>query len=148
MLERVKIDLPDSFPFRTEIPLLIGHINYGGHLANDAVLAIAHEARLRFLLARGMSELSIGGGLGLIQADAVVVYRGEARHGDRLIVEVAAAGFAGSRFVFLYRMTDAATGREIARCRTGMSAFDYAAGKPRPLPAGFAERLGAERERN
>ena len=142
MLERVKVDLPEAFPFATEIPVCIGHVNYGGHLGNDAVLSLAHEARLRWLKELGLTELDIGGGLGLIQADAAVVYKGEGRWGDRLLVEVAAGGFGGTRFAFVYRITDAAAGREIARVRTGMSAYDYKAGRPRPLPAGFAEKFG------
>ncbi len=142
MLNRVRVDLPEEFPFRTELAVLIGHVNYGGHLGNDAVLSLAHEARLRWFAELGMSELDIGGGLGLIQADAVVVYKGEGRWGDRLLVECAAGEFGGSRFAVVCRMSDLATGREIARVRAGLSAFDYKAGRPRPLPSGFAEKFG------
>jgi hypothetical protein len=42
-MARVKIDLPDKFIFKTEIPIRINDINYGGHLGNDAVLSIDYN---------------------------------------------------------------------------------------------------------
>ena len=48
-MARVKLQLPANFLFSTEIPIRISDINYGGHLGNDAVLSIVHEARIQFL---------------------------------------------------------------------------------------------------
>jgi len=48
-MARSRIDLPDSFPFGIDIPVRITDINYGGHLGNDAVLGLVHEARIAFL---------------------------------------------------------------------------------------------------
>ena len=53
--QRIQINLPEHFCFSTRITVEVGHLNYGNHLANDAVLRIAHEARLRFLAAHGCS---------------------------------------------------------------------------------------------
>ena len=49
-MSRIKLALPDRWTFSTELPVRISDINYGGHLGNDAVLALAQEARVRFLL--------------------------------------------------------------------------------------------------
>ena len=46
-MARVEIELPEQFPFATEIPIRISDINYGNHLGNDAVLSLAQEARVR-----------------------------------------------------------------------------------------------------
>ena len=56
-MARIKIELPEKFIFSTEIPLRISDINYGGHLGNDAVLSIAHEARIRFFNKHGFKEI-------------------------------------------------------------------------------------------
>ena len=80
-MPRIKLPLPDAFPFRTDLALRVGDINYGGHLGNDAVLALCHEARIRCLEQLGYSEMDIGG-VGIIMSDAVVVYRSEGRRGE------------------------------------------------------------------
>jgi 4-hydroxybenzoyl-CoA thioesterase len=135
-MARVEIDLPESFLFETEIPIRIGDVNYGGHLGNDAVLAIAHEARVRLLAAHGLTELDVGGP-GLILADAAIVYRAEGSWGMRLAVAIAAADVRTRGLDLLYRMTDVASGREIARVKTGVLFFDYRARKVVSMPRAF-----------
>lgn len=137
-MPRVQIDLPERFPFATEIPIRVGDINYGGHLANDAVLSLAHEARVRFLAAHGWTELDVEG-VGIIMVDAAVVYRAEGRHGMVLRAEVALADVRSRGCDVLYRLTDVASGQEIARVKTGIVFFDYAARKVAHLPARFRE---------
>jgi 4-hydroxybenzoyl-CoA thioesterase len=138
---RIEIDLPERFAFSTDLPVRIGDINYGGHLGNDAVLALAQEARLQLLVSHGFrSELDIGG-LGLIQADAAVVYRAEAHYGMVLRVELAFADVRTRGFDLLYRMSDAATGQEIARVKTGMLWFDYSTRKVVKGPEAFERVL-------
>ncbi len=137
-MPRVEIPFPDQALFRTELPIRIGDVNYGGHLGNDAVLAIAHEARLRFLVAHGFaSELDVVAGVGLIVVDAMVQYRAEGRHGMVLDVEVAADEVGSRRLELLYRMCDRATGREIARVATGLLWFDYGAHRVAHMPDAF-----------
>lgn len=135
-MPRVEIDLPERFLFETEIPVRIGDVNYGGHLGNDAVLSIAHEARVRFFASHGWTELDVGGP-GIILADAAVVYRAEGSWGMRLAVAIAADEVRTRGLDLLYRLTDAATGREIARVKTGILFFDYAARKVVSMPAAF-----------
>jgi acyl-CoA thioesterase FadM len=142
---RVEIDLPERFLFETEIPIRIGDVNYGGHLGNDAVLSIAHEARVRFFAAHGWSELDVGGP-GILLADAAVIYRAEGSWGMRLAVAIAAADLRSRGLDLLYRLTDGATGREIARVKTGILFFDYAARKVVSMPPAFREVVeGASR---
>jgi len=138
-MARVKLSLPADLPFRTEIPIRIGDINYGGHLGNDAVLSIVQEARVRFLGAFGYTELDIEGA-GLMMTDAVVVYAGEGFYGDILDVQVGVVeiGHAGCDFVFL--LTNRATGKEIARAKTGMVFYNREAKKVTAVPEGFRKK--------
>jgi acyl-CoA thioester hydrolase len=144
-MPRLVIDFPETPLFTTELPIRIDDLNYGGHLANDRVLTIAQEARLRFLVAHGFpSELDVAG-VGLIMAEAEVVYRSEGRYGMQLRVDLAPSAVRTRGFDLLYRMTDASTGQEVARARTGMLCFDYAARKVVSVPEALREALAPAR---
>ena len=58
-MARIKLDLPGRFPFSTELRVRITDVNYGGHMGNDALLGLLHEARVQFLAHYGLSELDI-----------------------------------------------------------------------------------------
>jgi 4-hydroxybenzoyl-CoA thioesterase len=139
-MARVELALPERFPFATEIPLRISDINYGNHLGNDAVLSLAQEARVRWLASHGWGELDICG-LGIVVADAAVVYRAEGRYGMVLRVELAWADVRSRGCDLLYRLTDIASGREIAQVKTGIIFFDYSARKVAHLPEPFRRVL-------
>ena len=135
-MSRVRLKLPDQFLFTTEIPLRVSDINYGGHLGNDAVLSLAQEARMRFLRSHGWTEQDVTG-VGIIMTDAVVVYRSEAFYGDVLTIDVAVADIGEIGCDFLFRMVNKASGKEIARGKTGIVFFNYANRKPSSVPAEF-----------
>jgi acyl-CoA thioester hydrolase len=117
------LTLPKTFLFSTEIPIRINDINYGGHLGNDAVLSLVHEARIRFLQSLGYSEFDIEG-VGMMMTDAVVVYSSEGFYGDILNVDVGAADFQSSHCDMMFRLTNKATGKEVACVKTGIAFFD------------------------
>ena len=123
-MARIKLDLPGHFPFSTELQVRITDANYGGHMGNDALLGLLHEARVQFLRHYGLSELDIGGA-GIIMADSVIVYKSEAFPGERLNIAVTATDFNKYGCDFVYRVTEQVTGREVARAKTGIVFFDY-----------------------
>lgn len=127
------IPMPESFLFHTEITIQIGDINYGNHLANDAVLRLCHEARIRWLASHGFTELDAGG-CGLIMADAALRYSAQARHGDKLLISLTTAETHRSGFALLYRITRPSDKQTIATIRTGMVCFDYNKQKITRLP--------------
>lgn len=140
-MPRIRIDLPNRFVFATEIPLYIGHINYGHHLDNAALLALVSEARVRFFKSIGYTELDVEG-LGIIVADAAVQYLGEAFHGDVLVFEMTPTDFNKYGCDLVWRAATKADGRAVARGKTGILFFDYSVRKPAPVPAAFRERTG------
>jgi acyl-CoA thioester hydrolase len=139
-MARVKLDLPSKFHFTTELVIRIADINYGGHLGNDAVLSLVHEARVRFLKQQGYTENNIEGA-GIIMADAIVVYKAEGFHGDILTVEVAVGDFQNVSCDFYYRLSNRESGTEVARAKTGIVFYDYAAKKTVRVPAGFRKKF-------
>ncbi|MGD8429798.1 MAG: thioesterase family protein [Ectothiorhodospiraceae bacterium] len=142
-MARVELALPDHFPFTTELPVRVTDLNYGGHVGNDVILQYVHEARARFLLRHDLTELDIDG-LGIIVADAVVVYRAESFFGDRLQINVAAKDFNRYGCDFVYRIDRASDGREIARAKTGIVFFDYHARRIARAPERFRLLFDAE----
>lgn len=122
-MARVQIELPEHFLFATELPLYIGHINYGGHLDNALLLTLVSEARVRFYQHWGYSELGVEG-LGRVVADAAVQYKSEAFHGETMVVAMAPADLHKYGFDLVCRMGDQASGREVARGKAGILFFD------------------------
>ena len=87
-MARIKLILPEKFNFSTLIDVRITDINYGGHLGNDSVLGIIHEARVRLLADKGFSEGDIDG-VGILMMDAVINFPSEGFYGDKLRIDVA-----------------------------------------------------------
>ncbi|PHV11825.1 thioesterase family protein [Chitinimonas sp. BJB300] len=142
-MARVKLELPDSFPFRTELSVGIGHINYGGHLGNDSALTLVHEVRLRFLQSLGLTELDIGG-LGMILTDAVLIFKSEVFWGETLVAEVASTEFNKYGCDLFYRFRKQADNRDALHAKTGILFFDYTIRKPASVPVEFLSALGMQ----
>lgn len=139
-MPRVKIELPPSFHFTARLPVRITDLNYGGHVGNDAVLGLLHEARMQYLAQWGYTELNMAG-VGLIMSDAVIAFRGESFYGDTWEIRMRAAEFSRIGFELYYQVE---TGqRLIAEAKTGMICFDYAAHKPVSVPAAFKAQVDA-----
>ena len=135
-MARIELNLPDVFGFSTELTVRVGDINYGGHLGNDALLSLMHEARVRFLAQYGFSEKDAGGA-GLIMTDAVILYKAQAFSGDKLLIELAVTDISRSGCDFVYRITNKENGIEIARSKTGIVFFDYSRNKVVRVPEKF-----------
>lgn len=126
-MSRVKIKFPDEKPlFLAIIPVRIGDVNYGGHVGNDAILSVIHEARMQMLAGFGVTELKVFG-VGLIMADVAIAYKGESFYGDVLEVAIYPTEFSSSSFDLLYHITTQRNGArtDIAHGKTGMVCFDY-----------------------
>lgn len=140
---RVKIKFPEQNPvIKVIIPVRIGDINYGGHVGNDAILSIIHEARMQMLSAWGYTELNAGGNA-LIMADVMIAYRGEAFYGDILDVKIYTEDITAMTFDLLYYITTVRNGerKEIAHAKTTMVCFDYQTRKKDFLKEDLKKRL-------
>ena len=132
-MPRVKLKPRDAYPFQIDIAVRTTDLNYGGHLGNDRLLSLVHEARVAFLESHGFSEIDCGG-VSLILADAVINYQAEAFAGDILRFEVAAGEPARSGFRLFYRVTRKTDGAPVALIENGMVCFNYETRKTAPLP--------------
>lgn len=140
-MPRIKLEMPKDYIFSTSIPVRISDINYGNHLANDALLSIIHEARLQFLNSLGYSELDVAG-VGIIMGDVAITYKNQAYYGDTLKIDIAVTGFSRKSCDFYYHITKD-DDKVVALCKTGIVFFDYDQGKPVSIPRQFVDKVTA-----
>ncbi|MDQ3845997.1 MAG: thioesterase family protein [Bacteroidota bacterium] len=141
---RIKINLPEHFTFQTFIPIRISDINYGGHLGNDSILSLVHEARIQFLNQYGCKELDVYG-VGLIMSDAAIEFKQEAFYNDILKIEVAIQDFSRVGFDLYYKLSKQRESKEamIAIVKTGMICYDYEQKKVVSVPEKFKEHFAS-----
>ena len=143
-MARVKIAAPAQFQFSTQIPVRITDVNYGGHVGNDAILSIIHEARLQFLASHGYSEMNLAG-KGMIMADVAIEFKAEAFYGDTIIASVTAADFSRVSFDLYYKLERQTEEKitAIAIAKTGMVCYDYELRKVAAVPDEVIKKLTA-----
>jgi len=138
-MARIKITEPKELIYKTRIPVLNCHINYGGHVGNDSVLSLCQEARCRFFASFGLSELDIGNGAGTIMVDAMIDFLSEAYQGQELEISIGLDEFTRSGFRMYYLIKNIDTGKEMAKAATGIVSFNYITRKVVTLPEGFTD---------
>ena len=136
IMARIKLNLPEIFPFTTQIKIRIADINYGNHLANHVYLELMQEARLQFFMHYGYSEKNLGG-KGVIMGDTAIVFKHECFYGDVLNVAVIPADFGVKSFDLLYKLTRESDGAIVCEAKTGMVCYDYEIQKTVEVPEAF-----------
>lgn len=138
-MARINIEFPhDKIIFETSITVQVSDINYGNHLSNDAVLRLCQEVRMRFLKQWNYTELNIEN-LGIIMADAALVFKGEGFHGNQLTIGMAIDDISRVSFDLYYYIKHGE--REIAIVKTAIVFFDYKLKKVSACPAAFLSKL-------
>lgn len=138
-MARIKIELPQSFSFSCRIPVRITDINYGGHVGNDTVLSIIHEARMQFLQSMGYTEMEFAGA-GMIMSDVAIEFKSELFYGDTVIASVVTGEISRIGFDLIYKLETTRPGTEdkkilVAIAKTGMICYDYEKKKIVSVPA-------------
>lgn len=132
---RIKISVPDKVVASLTIPVRITDINYGNHLGNDALISIIHEARVQWLRQLGYTELNIEN-TGIIMSDLAVEYKNESFYGDELKIVLAVGDISSVSFELYYHIFNQHN-TEIAKAKTGLVFYDYAAKKVVAIPGKF-----------
>jgi acyl-CoA thioesterase FadM len=132
-MPRLKLNPLNNYPFATEITVRTTDLNYGGHLGNDKMISLIHEARVAFLAYHGFTEKDFGGAP-LILGDIAAVYLGEAFAGDILRFEIAAGEPTRCGFRLFFRVIRLADEKPIALIENGMVCYNYQTHSIQPLP--------------
>jgi YbgC/YbaW family acyl-CoA thioester hydrolase len=139
-MARVKIHLPDRKIASFSIPLRISDINYGNHLGNDSMVSMVHEARIKWLMTLGYTELDVEG-VGLIMSDLCVEYKNEAFYPDELKIDMYMGDMARVSFDLYFSITNLQN-KLIAKAKTGMVCFDYSQRSVVHIPEKFRSIMG------
>lgn len=141
-MPKTRLQLPDRFPFTTQIPVRVTDLNYGGHVGNDSILSLIHEIRVQFLVHHGYEEFNLAGA-GLIMTDVAIEFRSELFYGDILWASVAAAEFSKVGFELYYKLEKKAGEKmiSVAHARTGLICYDYKAKKIISVPKEVCTKL-------
>lgn len=152
-MSRMKVAVPNEAQhiFKTTVPVLVSHINYGNHLGNDSLVSILHEARLQYVKNKGMkSETNIEGNTGLMVCSLAVTYYNEAFHGDHLDIDVYVSDITKIMCDFTYKVTRNTNGAEqvIAIATTCLLFFDFSNKKSVQIPKSFLSAISNEKIMN
>lgn len=123
----------------------IGDINYGGHLGNDKVLIIFHDARIKFLNHYELSELNIGEEKGIIMVDAMIKYLSQVSLHDELKVKINIEIVNTKKFIIHYSVKNIKTHKAVITGSTGMLCFDYSDQKVKQLPKTFVNLFDSKK---
>jgi len=135
-MARIRINIPDNFSFSTIIPIRITDINYGGHVGNDTILSLLHEARARFFQHFGYGELNMAG-VGSILSDVAIEFKSELFYADVLKASVTAGEFSRVSFDLFYKLEKVTKDKKdipVVFAKTGIVAYDYSAKKVVTIP--------------
>ena len=142
-MARIKIDLPAKFSYSANIPIRITDINFGGHVGNDTILSIVHEARAKFFQHLGYDELNFWG-VGTIMSDVAIEYKDQIYYGDEVLVSVAVGEVTKVAFDLFYKLEKrAADGKvtKVALAKTWMVCYDYDLKKVAAVPRKAIEKI-------
>jgi YbgC/YbaW family acyl-CoA thioester hydrolase len=144
-MERVKVNLPENFSFKTKIPIRINDVNYGGHVGNDSYLSLIQEARLQFFKHYGYTETNLEG-LGVIMIDAAIEYKAELFYGDTVEISVEIDGISrvGFDLFYLIERKNGDIKQVSAKAKTGILCFDYLARKVVPVPVAAISKFSSQ----
>lgn len=139
-MARIEIKMVDVFLFETELTVRTTDLNFGNHVGNDAFVSLMQEARTRFFMSLGYSDLDVEG-KGTIITDLAVVYKSQSYYGERLKFELGAGDFNKYGCDIFYRATNAGNQKLVLEAKNGIVFFDYEKNKVSAIPKGFLARL-------
>lgn len=143
-MARIKLNFPDKVQFETELSIRVNDLNYGGHVGNDSILTLMHEARFRFLRSLGYNdELTLDENIGIIVSDVAIVYKSESFYADIITIEVATDDFNKYGFDMYYNLKNKQTGKEVAVGKTGIICMNYNERKIAGIPQTLLDALQA-----
>ena len=142
IMPRVVLLEQPRYEFKYEITILNQHLNYAGHLGNDALIGLIQKARIGVFNALGYKELDLGDGkTGIIIGDLAVNFKAEGFLNDKLRIESQVGDVTDKSIRICHRVIKEKDDVVLALVETGLVAFDYASRKITVLPEKFAETL-------
>lgn len=123
-MPKIKLKEQTHYEFTYNTTINVRDINYGGHMGNDAVISIIHEARMHLLKELGVTELDLGDGqTGLIMNELGVNYKAEGFLFDEITVHSHLDNFTTASFRIYHKITK--NDKTLVLAETGFVTFNY-----------------------
>jgi acyl-CoA thioester hydrolase len=130
-----------SARFTVPIEVRFRDIDAIGHVNNAVYVTYIETARVAYWMKlTGMTDLRA---IDIILARIEVDYRSPVTFGESLEAAVWCVSMRRSSCTLALRLTERASGRLVAESKNVVVYFDYAAGKPRPIPEALRARIRA-----
>lgn len=126
--------------FSIDYKVTVSDINYGGHMGNERALLLFQQVRIDLFEKLGLNEMNVGDGIGTIQKDAHVYYKGEVYLGDTLKIIIKKLEIKKATINFIYAV-EKKCGKIVLEGSTTIVAFNYEMKKVSKFPQNFLEKL-------
>ena len=141
-MPRLHLQPPARYGFETALQIYISHVNQGGHLDNAQLITLVSEARVRFFQSLGYREGDVAG-CPIVVAELQAQYQSEGFHGETLRIRMQPTEFSRCGLALAFEMTEAGSGRPVARGQIGIVFLDPASRRPTDIPPAVRAQLGA-----
>ncbi len=135
---------PPERYFETPIPIRFSDIDAMGHVNNALTLTLLEQGRMAFYAevvgVRRIEEIDF------VIAESSCRYKAPILLHDTVRLRLHVTDVSRSAFRFRYLLFDPDDGRVFTEAETVQVAYDYAAGRPRPVSPGFLEKVRAYTE--
>jgi acyl-CoA thioester hydrolase len=124
-----------AFRFSVSIPVRFRDLDAIGHVNNAVYLTYLEQARIAYWMKlTGLVEIQK---IDIILARVEIDYRSPLAFGETVDVAVRCIALGRSSCTLELRLTEQKTGRLVAESRNVIVQYDYAAGRPAPIPERF-----------
>jgi acyl-CoA thioester hydrolase len=132
----------DEFGHRTRLDVRFRDIDAFGHVNNAVFSTFAEQARVQYLIdvigaPDGFERMP------LILARIAIDYRSPIQLGERVTVDSRVDRIGNRSIAMSHRITAGPDARLTADVHSVLVTYDYAAGRPIPVPAAWRERIAA-----
>ncbi|HLE16020.1 MAG TPA: thioesterase family protein [Anaerolineales bacterium] len=123
-----------SFRYYHPIEVRYGDLDPQGHVNNARYLTYMEQARISYIQQLGLWQGDSFLDVGVILADAQVIFKESIQYGQPLRVGVRVSRLGVKSLTMEYQIEDAGDGRALATGATVLVAYDYRRGRSLPLP--------------
>ena len=140
-MPRVKLEEQPNYEFTHTVTVRVTDLNYGNHLANDALVGLIGEARVQVLRQLDAREFDLGDGqTGIILADLAVNFKAEGFLFDTLQIDSHIGDISRKSFRMFHRITKK-DGQPLALAEAGIITFSYAERQVASIPTVFLQAV-------
>lgn len=132
-----------EFRFYHPIEVRYADLDPQGHVNNASYMTYLEQGRIEFIRALGLWPSNSFLDVGIILADAHIIFRAPIFLGQSVRVGVRVSNLGHKSLRMEYCIEDAGNGQELASASTVLVAFDYHTGMTIPVPVAWRQAIAA-----